>query len=293
MAVTLQKLFSLFRVNTALTDLYDANIYEVLSMDSRGAVFVQNVINGTASANLMMAVTDNTDNQATTPLVAGSPAPQAVVSRLYGYDSAGNNWDRLRVAGNNADAVAVETIGVLKQAAALYGFNGATFDRLLSQANNGDAVAVSTLGLIKQAAFNYLFNGTTFDRERGNEEGTALASAVRAVTTDSADIINYNGRGVVGFLNVTAVPGVSSVNARFQIRDPASGTYVDAPRGVNDGIFSPQTVTTVATGIFLFQYGNPFDSSNVSNVVPRTFRIRVTQTGAGNFTYSVGFSITR
>lgn len=278
MGTTLQKIFSLFRVSTALPILYGNNTFDVPAMDERGAVFVQNVINGTSSANLMLAVTDDTDNQATTPLVAGAAAPQAVVSRLYGYDGAGNNWDRLRVAGNNVDAVAAETIGVLKQAAALYGFNGATFDRLLSQANNGDAVATSTLGLIKQAAFPHLFNGSTFDRERGSIEATALASAARAVTTASTDITSHNGRLVVAIIDITAAPGVDTLVMSIQGRDIASGKYYN--------IISTAVLGAVSTIVIVSNTG-------IIGYIPRTWRINVAHSGASSFTYSVGYSIVR
>lgn len=278
MSTTLQKLLSLFRVSSTLPVLYTNNTLDVPTMDTRGAIFVQNVINGTSSANLMLAATDDTDNQATTPLVAGSPAPQAVVARLYGYDSPGNNWDRLRVAGNDADAVAVETIGVLKQAAALYGFNGATFDRLLSQSNNGDAVATSTLGLIKQAAFQYLFNETSFDRERGTVSGIALASAARTATTNSPDIISYNGRVIIAILNITAAPGVETVTINIQGKDPASGNYYTIISG------TAQAAVSISYQISV----NSFTS-----VTPRTWRINVTHSAAGSFTYSVGYDITR
>lgn len=290
MNTTLQKVLALFRVNTNLSQVYTVNgTLNVPSIGEKGEVFVQNLING-GNANFMLSAANDVDNVTPTAIIAGQAAPQAVVSYLYGYDTAGANWDRLRVAGNNADAVAVETLGVLKQAAALYGFNGATFDRLLSQANNGDAVAVSTLGLIKQAAFPYLFNGTTFDRQRGAIEGVALASAARAVTTASADIINYNGRSFVGFLNVTIVPGVDTINARVQFKDPISNGYIDSPLIGAVGAFNVQTVSTAATGLFLFQSGQ-INNGFLSSTLPRTFRILVTHSAAGNFTYSVGYSI--
>lgn len=290
MNTTLQKVLALFRVNTNLSQVYSVNgTLNVPSIGDKGEVFVQNLING-GNANFMLSAANDVDNVTPTAIIAGQAAPQAVVSYLYGYDTAGVNWDRLRVAGNNADAVAVETIGVLKQAAALYGFNGATFDRLLSQANNADSIASSTLGLLKQASFPFLFNGTTFDRQRGSVVLIPLVAAARTATTDSGAQNNNNGRGIMGFLNVTAVPGGDTINARFQFQDPATGNFVDAPRGAADGAFTSQSVTSAATGTFIFQVGN-LDANGFSNIVPRTFRIRVTHSGAGSFTYSAGVSI--
>ncbi len=70
---------------------------------------------------------------------------------------------------------------------------------LADGASNPTAPAVGAAGL--------LYNGSTYDRERGNVEGTLLASAARTTTTATATQTNYNHRGVVLFLYVPTMPG--------------------------------------------------------------------------------------
>ncbi len=57
-----------------------------------------------------------------------------------------------------------------------YGFNGTTYDRIRSFANNADALAVSTLGTLGVSAFLRAFNGTTYDRVRTNSAATLSAT---------------------------------------------------------------------------------------------------------------------
>lgn len=283
MASTFQKIFSMLRINNGLSSIYTNDTLEPACMDDRGAVFSQNIINGSA-ANFMLSDTNDSDNHASTPLVVADPALTATTNYLYGYDSVGDNWDRVRTGGNSADGVASETLGILKQAASLYGFNGATFDRLLTQANNGDDVAVSTLGLLKQAAFGYQFNGTTFERTRGNTDEIWLPSAVRSTTTNSADFINYNGRGLWVVFEITAVPGVTSVTCNIQRKHPNDGSYSIVLGG------APQTgVTTIQMRL----YPGIAVAAAITNsdVLSRVYRIQVVHSGAGDFTYSVAGSV--
>lgn len=278
MASTLQKIFSMLRINNGLSSIYTNNTLEPACMDDRGAVFSQNIINGSA-ANFMLSDTNDSDNHASTPLVVTDPALTATTDYLYGYDSVGNNWDRVRTGGNSADGVASETLGILKQAASLYGFNGATFDRLLSQANDGDAVAVSTLGLLKQAAFQYHFNETSFDRVRGNTNIVLLPSAVRSGSVNSPDFVNYNGRGLLIIFQINAVPGVSTIACNIQRKHPDGG-YSNVLTGVGQS-----SVTTVQMRV----YPGITAATNLaaSDVLSREFRVEIIQTGAGDFTYSV------
>lgn len=280
MANTLQRVLSLFRVNNTLETVVTAEgTLDVPSMGQLGDVLVQNLINGTSSPNLMQGAGNDVDNVASTTRTPTQPAPIAAVAYTYGYDSVGDNWDRARVAGNNADGVAPEALGILKQAAALYGFNGTTFDRLLSQANNGDAVAVSTLGVLKQVAFQYTFNETSFDRVRGNTNIVMLPNAVRSASVNSADFVNYNGRGLLIIFQIFAVPGVSSIALNIQRKHPDGG-YSNVLTGV-----AQTSVTTVQMRV----YPGITAAANTaaSDVLSREFRVEITQVGAGNFTYSV------
>jgi hypothetical protein len=132
-----------------------------------------------------------------------------------------------------------------------------------------------------------------FNDHPGNEEGIALPSAVRnaggAGSFASPDIIVQHARGIIGFLNVTAVPTIVTVNARIQYKDPASGVYITAVSGT-PGSLDAISASTAATGLFLFQIGN-INANAVSTGVSRTIRFLITHSAAGDFTYSVGYSL--
>jgi len=69
------------------------------------------------------------------------------------------------------------------------------------------------------------FNGGSFDRRRNNTEGTLLASAARTATTSSPDQVNYNGSGVIVYLNITANPGgVETLTLEIDAKVAGSGT---------------------------------------------------------------------
>ena len=150
----------------------------------------------------------------------------------------------------------------------------------------GDALANSHAALLVQPE-TLLYNGATWDRMRANIEGTALASAARTGTTQSADIVNYNGRGVHVFLNITVVPGVDTVSVSVLAKDPVSGAYktvlLSPPVGVA-GSFHYQVYPGVTDAGAVVE-------SEQGLALARTFAIRINHSGAGSFTYSVGYSI--
>jgi hypothetical protein len=271
-----------------------------------GQIFGPSTADGNGNTFASLVVIDNVSGLPVQPTTqaptADALAPGAGLAPVvaldivpYAYLYNGATWDRTRAAPDNADAQAALGLGTQGVVARLQGWNGATYDRVGTQGDNADAVPVATLGHVKAWAHNGLFNGTTWDRQRGNVEGIALPSLVRnGATFDSADIVTYNARGIICFLNITAVPGIVTVNGRIQFKDPASGVYIDAPVVAGSGSFLPISSTSAALTTLIFQLGNmSFDAgaNNFSSILPRTIRIRTTHSGAGNFTYSVGYSL--
>lgn len=104
---------------------------------------------------------------------------------LYGFN--GTAWDRYRLLANNADAVAVTTLGNSPSLSYLYGFNGTTYDRTRSSGNNADAQATTTLGDIQVNTYLFGFNGTTWDRLRssGNNADSIVPTTLGIPTTDN------------------------------------------------------------------------------------------------------------
>lgn len=101
-----------------------------------------------------------------------------------------------------------------------------------------------------------------------------LPSAVRAVTTYSADFINESMRAASFWLDITAVPGVVTVALGIQGKDPISGNYVTVSAGANQAGVGTTITQFLGTAVGI-----------------RIWRAVVTHSGAGNFTYSVGASL--
>lgn len=148
-----------------------------------------------------------------------------------------------------------------------------------------DGTALPTVPLV--GTIPHLSNGTTVDLQRGNVQGTALASAARTATTTSADIVNFNGRGILITLDVTAASGTGGLQVTVRAKDPVTGNYVQqntAPTAV---------VATGTTGIIIAigATGSGALAQVTGQPIPRTFQVRVIHGDASSYTYSVGYCI--
>lgn len=126
----------------------------------------------------------------------------------------------------------------------------------------------------------------------------ALPSAVRAADTSvvGLDIIdpvdgagNRHGvseafKGLLAYLNITAVPGVDTVKLQLQEQEPVSGTY------------STLYQTSVQVGAVLVKmlvYPGITEVADTAvlvhraDILPPKWRFKVVHSGAGNFTYSL------
>ena len=110
------------------------------------------------------------------------------------------------------------------------------------------------------------FNGTTYDRWRTNQDNIVLANLSAATTSgQSADQINYNGRGCKVFINITVFSG-TSITFTIQGKDPVSSTYYTILAG------AAQTGTGT---VLMSVYPSLTASANVTanDVLPRTWRL--------------------
>lgn len=156
------------------------------------------------------------------------------------------------------------------------------FGRFVAAATLANGTAIPSTTIVGGAKMSS--NSVTLDLETNNIEGIALASALRTVTTATADILNVNNKGVMVFLNVTAASGTGGLQVRIQCKDPISGTYT----GMNA---APAAV--IATGHTVYLFG-PLNTSGsnitvYNGILPRTWRISVTHGDSSNYTYSVGY----
>ena len=142
--------------------------------------------------------------------------------------------------------------------------------------------------ILRYPVVPYLFNGTTWDRKRGIIEGTLLASAARTATTYSPDQTNYNdGKGVLVWLNVTAVPGTDTVKLQILAKDPVSGAY--------SVLLDGGTTATAVMKTGLVYPGVAAAAADINNVagflITRTWRAKVVHSAGSSFTYSVGYCV--
>lgn len=165
-----------------------------------------------------------------------------------------------------------------------YVFNGSTWDRQKSVPAFADANAL----VGATAVGNWLYNGTQWDRHQSIQDYAILSSAARTATTNSADQTNFNYQGFMFFLNVTANPGAAeTLTLVVQEKDPLSGSYVDA--------YTSGVLITAANGTKLFIVHPGLVAADItaansvqkSGLFARTFRIQVTHSAAGSWTYSV------
>lgn len=241
-----------------------------------------------------------------TTAATGDTAAQEVVV----YDIAGNP---LMVEAGNADGQT--GIWLLATQSRLMAYNGTTWDRLRSSANKylwsdlaldlsaqGDGVVdagASGTGRVSNGGApgyvgvrSWLFNGSTWDRPRNNTEGTLLASAARTASTNSPVLTNPNGDAITLHLFVSANPGgAETLTINFYSVDPVTG-----------GVSSPYASFTTAAATnahYRFMLGkgcsgtpiNPAVNKAVELMVPRTILVQITHSGAGSWTYSLGYQL--
>ena len=159
------------------------------------------------------------------------------------------------------------TSGMLK--ARLY----ADENSALSTDSIDDTIYGSPIGLTVCAP-NTHYNGSQFERSRGNTEETVAASAARTAALTSSDLTNYNARGVLIFVNVTARAAATTLDLTIEAKDPVSGEYKE--------IFDIAAAINTADDTLIYQvyptlpHANMDYTEEVEAVLPRTFRIVVT-----------------
>jgi len=147
-----------------------------------------------------------------------------------------------------------------------------------------DALTPTSVNVV--APIGYTFNNTNWDRQRGNMDTDVLASAARTSTTNSTDKVNYNGRGVLVTLNVTALADTPSIVLSIEAKMGA----------VYEALLTASAAVT-ATGIhsYLVYPGVGAASGDVVQVagfpLPRTWRVTVTHGDADSITYVVNASV--
>lgn len=165
-------------------------------------------------------------------------------------------------------------------------YNGSVYKVAASAPGVGDNASA----LVQPNSVPYLYNETTYDRGRGNTQGTLLASAARTAQTSSPTQTNYNARGVVVFLNVTAASGTGGLQPVMQGLDPVSGNGFSLNA-------TPTAVITTGTFAYVWYPGAvlPGGGTSIAQVlsapVPRTWAVTIVVGNATSYTYSLGYSL--
>jgi len=194
-------------------------------------------------------------------------APRA---EIMGWD--GSDWQRILVESSTNPNLRVVR------------YDGST--KLATHAGNTDTMGGGGYGE-QVSAFNAAWGGTYWERWRNNTEVTVLASATRTASGNSADQTNYNARGIILFINVTAVSGTSpTLEVRLQVKDPISGSYINYAASVQ--ITTTGDYLTVCYPAATREYdATKIDAWDLP--LPRTWRVNYAIGGTNpSFTFSVG-----
>lgn len=121
----------------------------------------------------------------------------------------------------------------------------------------------------------------------GVQEGQILASAARTATVNSDDQVNPGAKGVIVYVNVTAVSATPSVTPKLQYKIPNTSTYVDA-------FTAGAAITATGQYVYVLYPGNlaiPASGTGVTQLeelpLPKTWRWVMTHADADSITYSV------
>ena len=133
-----------------------------------------------------------------------------------------------------------------------------------------------------------LFNGTTWDRARNNFAMIADSSAARTSTVAGATVTNFNAKGAVITINVTAVSGTSpTLIAKLQYSPDGGTTWIDYTNKPVTATISAigQTTLIVCPGV------TEVANSAVSLPLPRIVRMHYTIGGTNpSLTFATYFN---
>lgn len=153
----------------------------------------------------------------------------------------------------------------------------------------GNADTQSATSLL-QGTGSYLlgYNGSTWDRIRNNLSGTVVSSNTRTSTISSSDITNFNHRGIILSLNITAASGTGGLQVIIQMKDALGTVY----KSLNT---APTAVTAI--GQYVYMLYPAITSTNgaieqvIPQILPQTFRVQIVHGDSSSYTYSMHYQM--
>lgn len=162
-----------------------------------------------------------------------------------------------------------------------------TISNLPSTSLITDAFANPTVQMVSADVLNY--NGSSWDRHRNNYGETVISSVTTNSGGSSPTMTNYNARGAIFFVNITAATGtLPTLTMQVQALDPTSGVWANITGALTTVLASVgMTTLTIGNGITLIA------NAQVNVNLPRTYRVSYTIGGISpSFTFSVGVQYT-
>jgi hypothetical protein len=185
-------------------------------------------------------------------------------------------------AGPTALASRTDTQGNLQ--VALYDANTNTKMNSLAAASDTAANGNQALFVIPYTQ-DYDDIGGTWNRRRNNTVVTAFASAARTATPTAVNITNWNGRGLVLFVDVTVAASALALTPSITLRDTLGATAFTLWAAA-----AQITATGAARYVYLLYPGSASAGSwteSVQIALPRQLTMNVTHANANSVTYSV------
>lgn len=123
-------------------------------------------------------------------------------------------------------------------------------------------------------------------------EGTALASAARTATTQSADISGVGFNSLIVYFACSAASGTGGLTIRVRALNQGTGAY-------NGVCTTTVAITNTDNAVLMFGRGMGAGSQTVpatyggfmGGVLPTTFRIEIVHADASSYTYSVYYQL--
>ena len=134
---------------------------------------------------------------------------------------------------------------------------------------------------MSQAYLNTLRSDGTSTEVILPAEVAVLASAARTTAQTQADQTNVYARGIAVVLDVTAASGTGALTLEIDGKDGTSGKYFALLTGTG--------VTTTGTTVYRVYPGlTASANATASDLLPKTWRVKVSVGDASSYTYSVG-----
>jgi hypothetical protein len=214
------------------------------------------------------------------------PTASDIAAWLMLYDGATGDIGRSARTDGALVAAGVQAISPHVQDTTDTGFYPVRSARSIAAGNAGALLPITALARS---------NGTTFDPSENNREGTALVSAVRATSTNTANLTNRDGRGKLAlYLDVTANPGgAETLQVILYGVSPLPGTRVQivafnaipaAANGQYGFMIGPELTEALAPAAGTF-------NARGKAYIPLTWSVQVVHSAAGNWTYSLGYAL--